>query len=186
MPDVGYFARKFSQTGPEGQVKMFEDRCSQLVSVVTLWSEDRSDRTRVLLLIVFGESSLRRALQQYMGSRPAMGMTRCSRCCLREGSSLCCACRIPWDSTRKEWTAGSTIRRLVEREKACGLPTALELLFTRKVVKERLARSYISSCAPTLSHTRRLTRDKRIPSGAKLRVARQAQSPKYQHGAHLR
>jgi len=29
-----------SQSGPEGQVKMFEDRCSQLVSVVTLWSED--------------------------------------------------------------------------------------------------------------------------------------------------
>jgi len=45
-----------------GQVKMFEDRCAQLVSVVTLWSEDRSDCTRVLLLIVFGESSLRRAL----------------------------------------------------------------------------------------------------------------------------
>ena len=97
-------------------------------------------------------------------------MTRCSRCYRREGSSSCCACRILWDSTRKGWMAESTIRRLVGREEACGLPTALELLFTQKVVKERLARSYISSCALTLSHTRHVTRDKRIPSGAKFRV----------------
>src|SRR5467141_539688 len=49
MPDAENFACKFSQSGPEGQVKMFEDRCSQLVSVATLWGEDRCDCTRVLL-----------------------------------------------------------------------------------------------------------------------------------------
>src|SRR3979490_1540553 len=49
MPDAENFACKFSQSGPEGQVKMFEDRSLQLVSVVTLWSEDRCDRTRALL-----------------------------------------------------------------------------------------------------------------------------------------
>src|SRR5258708_34305471 len=49
MPDAENFACKFSQSGPEGQVKMFEDRCSQLVSVVTLWGEDRCDCIRVLL-----------------------------------------------------------------------------------------------------------------------------------------
>jgi hypothetical protein len=39
--------------------------------------------------------------------------------------------------------------------KACGLPTALALLFTEKVAKERRARSYISSFARTLSRIRR-------------------------------
>jgi hypothetical protein len=103
---------------------------------------------------------------------PATEMTRYLRCYPTAGSLLCFVYRIPWDSTRKVWTAGSTIRRLVGREKACGLLTALELLFTRKVVKERRARSCISSFAPTLSRTRRLTRNKRIPSVAKFRVAR--------------
>src|SRR6267143_7271646 len=49
MPDAENFASEFPQSSPEGQVKMFEDRCSQLVSVVTLWGEDRCDCIRVLL-----------------------------------------------------------------------------------------------------------------------------------------
>src|SRR5258708_36230359 len=49
MPDAESFACKFSESGHEGQVKMFEDRCSQLVRVVPLWGEDRCDCTRVLL-----------------------------------------------------------------------------------------------------------------------------------------
>src|SRR5438105_8600072 len=87
---------------------------------------------------------------------PATEMTRYLRCCPTAGSLWCCASRIPWASTPRGWTAGSMIRRLVGREKACGLPTALELLFTRKVVKEPRARSCISSFAPTRSRTRHL------------------------------
>src|ERR1700730_10621373 len=85
---------------------------------------------------------------------PATEMMRFLHCYPTAGSLLCFVSRIPWDSTRKGWTAGSTIRRLVGREKACGLPTALELLFTRKVVKERRAKYYTSSFALTLSRTR--------------------------------
>jgi hypothetical protein len=81
-------------------------------------------------------------MTRYLRSRPTVG------------SLLCFVSRIPWDSTQKGWTAGSAIRRLVGKEKACGLPTALELLFTRKVVRERRARSYISSFAPTRSRSR--------------------------------
>src|SRR5207247_8809773 len=58
------------------------------------------------------------------------------------------------DFMRKGWTAGSTIRRQAGREKDYGQPTGRELLFTRRVVKERPARSCISSFAPTRSRTR--------------------------------
>src|ERR1700674_1130661 len=85
-------------------------------------------------------------------------MTRYSRCCPPAGGLLCFVSRLPWDSTRRGWTAGSTIHTLAGREKDCGQPTAPALLFTRKVVKERRARSCISSFAPTHSRTRRLTR----------------------------
>ena len=47
--------------------------------------------------------------------------------------------RVPYPMGfyEKGWTADRRSEGLVGREKVCGLPSALELLFTRKVVKER-------------------------------------------------
>src|SRR5882724_5855888 len=91
---------------------------------------------------------------------PVTEMTHYLRYCPTVGSLLCFVSLIPWDSTRKGWTAGSTIRRLAGREKDCGQPTAPELLFMWKVVKERRARSYTSSFGLTHSRTKRNAKSK--------------------------
>jgi len=86
---------------------------------------------------------------------PETEMTHSLHCCPRVESSLCFVSRIRWDSTPKGWTVESTIPRLAGREKDSGRPTAREHLFTPKVAREQLARSCISSFAPTLSRTSR-------------------------------
>jgi hypothetical protein len=39
VTDAKHFARKLSQTGAKGKVEMLEDRCTQLVRVMTVRSE---------------------------------------------------------------------------------------------------------------------------------------------------
>jgi len=90
---------------------------------------------------------------------PATEMTRYSRCLPDTGKFVCASCPVSHGILReRDGWPDRPIQTLAGREKDCGQPTALALLFTRKVVKERRARSWHFQLRPDHSRTRRLTR----------------------------
>ena len=98
-----------------------------------LAGRDRFRQRRVRAITPGSISTIPSAWARTSRWRPATIPIRCMRWSMASSSSF--ACRIPWASSPRAWTAASTIRTAAGRAAACGRPTATARPSTTKAAR---------------------------------------------------